>query len=430
MTQMKSRKRIVIFGGGTVSHIRNHLALCAPAYGGTARRLAKIYAAELESQGLASDYVVETLLTKMADSSSKLETNADVAAKVDELLADPTVKSIIFNVAMADFDGQIGDIPSGKTAKRLRTNEGAKSISISPSDKVIGRIRKTRKDIFLVGFKTTCGESADVQYKRGIELLKVNSANLVLANDTASMLNMICAPEETRYAQTENREDCLAFLAKMAISRMQNTFTRSTVVEAPTVSWTSDTVPANLREVVDHCIERGAYKPILGKTAGHFAVKVGDGEILTSIRKSNFNDLGKVGLVKVESSGDHEVIAYGAKPSVGGQSQRIIFKEHEAEGLDCIVHFHCPVRADAPLKAQIPVKAQWPNECGSHECGRNTSRGLAPVDLGGGDKLSVVFLDEHGPNIVFNRNTPAFKVKAFIDGNFDLSAKTGGLVAN
>lgn len=329
-----------------------------------------------------------------------------------------------------DFDGQIGDIPSGKTAKRLRTSEGAKSISISPSDKVIGRIRKTRKDIFLVGFKTTCGESADVQYKRGIELLKINSANLVLANDTASMLNMICAPEEARYAQTGNREECLAFLAKMAISRMQNTFTRSTVVDAPTVPWTSDTVPANLRDVVDHCIERGAYKPILGKTAGHFAVKVGDGKILTSIRKSNFNDLGKVGLVKVESSGDHEVIAYGAKPSVGGQSQRIIFKEHEAEGLDCIVHFHCPVRADAPMKAMIPVKEQWPNECGSHECGRNTSRGLGPVDLGGGDKLSVVFLDEHGPNIVFNRKTPAAKVKAFIDGNFDLSAKTGGLVAN
>lgn len=133
-----------------------------------------------------------------------------------------------------------------------------------------------------------------------------------------------------------------------------------------------------------------------------------------------------MGLVRVESKNDDEVIAYGARPSVGGQSQRIIFREHSQ--LDCIVHLHCPVKPDAPEKALIPVREQWPNECGSHECGRNTSRGLRYVDLGDGDKLAVVFLDSHGPNIVFNRQTPPEKVMRFIDRNFDLGAKTGGLV--
>jgi hypothetical protein len=38
-------------------------------------------------------------------------------------------------------------------------------------------------------------------------------------------------------------------------------------------------------------------------------------------------------------------------------------------------------------------------------------------------------LDEHGPNIVFSRSTPALEVIAFIETHFDLSAKTGGLVA-
>lgn len=421
-------RRIIVLGGGTVTPVRNHLALCAPAYGATARTLAGLFEAELERQGLAEDHQVELVLTKMADASSRLETNDDVAAYVAGLVADPRVKAIVFNVALTDYNGQVGDVVSGKHAERLKTSQGQQVMTLTPADKLIGRIRAERKDIFVVGFKTTTDYESDAQYARALELLKKNSVNLVLANDTVRRNNMIVAPEETRYCETTDRASVLEFLARMTVSRMQNHFTRSTVVPGDAVSWGSEQVPENLREVVNHCIERGAYKPVLGKTAGHFAVKVDEGRILTSIRKTNFNELDRVGLVRVESRNDDEVIAYGARPSVGGQSQRIIFREHQ--DLDCIVHFHCPVKPDAAQKALIPVKEQWPNECGSHECGRNTSRGLSEVDLGDGDHLSVVFLDSHGPNIVFNRRTPAAKVKAFIDRNFDLSAKTGGLVAH
>ena len=421
-----TNKRIVILGGGTLNHVRNHLALCAPAYGTTAKQLEGHFNRELRMQLVDRDYDVELVLTKMADPQSCLETNDDVAAYVDTLILDPTVKVIVFNVALADFAGQVGDIVSGKYSERLRTSEGSQQMRITPSDKLIGRIRKERKDIFVVGFKTTTDYESPQQYVRALELLKKNSLNLVLANDTVRRNNMIVAPEETRYCETTDRAEVLAFLAKMTVSRMQNHFTRSTVVEGKAVDWNSDQVPASLRAVVDHCIEQGAYKPVLGKTAGHFAVKVDDNEVLTSIRKTNFNQLGEVGLVRIESEGDDRVIAHGFRPSVGGQSQRIIFREHE--GLDCIVHFHCPVKPDAAEKALIPVKDQWPNECGSHECGRNTSQGLREVDLGDGDKLSVVFLDSHGPNIVFNRKTPAHKVMNFIDRNFDLAAKTGGMV--
>ena len=41
----------------------------------------------------------------------------------------------------------------------------------------------------------------------------------------------------------------------------------------------------------------------------------------------------------------------------------------------------------------------------------------------------VVYLDEHGPNIVFNRNTNPEKIISFIDKTFDLKQKTGGLVS-
>ena len=129
----------------------------------------------------------------------------------------------------------------------------------------------------------------------------------------------------------------------------------------------------------------------------------------------------------MQSVGEDEVIAYGARPSVGGQSQRQIFSAHPETN---IAHFHCPLRSDAPLLNAIPVRAQWPNECGSHQCGANTSQGLHRVDLGEGDSLKVVFLDNQGPNIVFAKETPAEKVIAFIDANFDLGAKTGGLLSH
>lgn len=418
-------KKIVVIGGGTFEPVRAHLSLSAPAFGETAIAFSGIMMRTLSQLG--DDTGVQLVLTKMADRESNLLTNDDVEKFVDELIADQDVRAIVFNVALCDFKGQIGDVPSGKKAKRLESREINEPIVLTPTDKIIGKIRKTRKDIFVVGFKTTAGASQDVMYAKAMRLLKSNSLNLVVANDIETYTNFIVAPEETRYEITHNRTTLLIVLAKMVASRIKNTFTRSTIVDGPAIDWNSEAVPENLREVVSFCIQEGAYKEVLGKTAGHFAVKVDDQTILTSIRKSNFNELQKVGLVKVTSRNKNEVIAQGFRPSVGGQSQRIVFSEHPE--LDCIVHFHCPLREDGVLKSWIATAEQWPNECGSHECGANTSRNLVPIQLGDGDSLEVVFLKDHGPNIVFNRKTPAHKIKQFIAQNFDLKAKTGGLAA-
>jgi len=422
-------KKIHIIGGGTFSHVRNHLALAAPAFGGTARKLHELLAPHMDDQ---HEYDVNLHLTKMADHRSKLVTNDDVSALLDTLIADPDTRVIILNSAICDYDGTITDdgsvlnpaIPSGPHAARLKTRvNGRPLMELTASNKLIGKIRQDRKDIFVVGFKTTTGETSDDQYRIALDMLKRDSLNLVLANDMVTRNNMIVAPEETRYCETQSRDMVLTILAKMVMSRSRNTFTRSTVVPGPSVEWDSPMIPENLREVVDYCIERGAYKPFRGVTAGHFAVKLDEGRIITSKRKRNFNDLSKEGLVLVEYEGDSKVIAHGAKPSVGGQSQRIVFREHPE--LDCIVHFHSPLRDNHP--DVIPVADQWQNECGSHQCGANTSRNLRPV--GERKDLKVVMLDEHGPNVVFSRYTPANDVIAFINANFDLSKKTGGMVA-
>lgn len=413
---------IYIFGGGTISHVRPHLALSAPAYGGTAQKIAAL----IQRLRRVPDPTftrgnVHLLLTKMADPASSMTTNADVSAAVDTVLADPQARLVFMSAALCDFDGHIlngTDVTdSGKQEPRLQSSS-THTMRLVPADKVIRKIRKVRKDIFLVGFKTTAGATVESQFAAGLALLKTNSCNLVFANDVHTRVNMVITPEEVPYSITTDRDAALHTLVNMALLRTDLTFTRSVVMEAPLVPWASDTVPASLRAVVNHCITKGAYKPFMGKTVGHFAFKPEGADIITSIRKSNFNDLDKTGMVRIHAVGDDSVIAYGAKPSVGGQSQRIIFQEHE--GLDSIVHFHCPVK---PRK-YVPSVSQFAYECGSHECGQNTSDGLQWVEYGGA-KFKAVYLDGHGPNIVFHHDTPGAAITDYIDEHFDLSVSTG-----
>lgn len=437
-------KVIYILGGGTVWHIRNHFALCSPAYGATARQIAE------DLRLYNRDMDVHMYLTKMAGGEvlvrgggrglhstdekeakiyglypHKIETNEDASKLVDHIVADPRAKVVFFNFAMCDFEGYIdsGDkaTTGGKHAPRLDSHTWKPTnLTLLTAPKVIRKVREKRKDIFLVAFKATCGATEREQYVAGLRLLKEASANLVLANDTLSRLNMVITPEEASYHVTNDRDEAINGLVDMAIKRSHLTFTRSTVVDGQPVPWDSPEVPEALRVVVDHCISGKAYKPFRGSTVGHFAAKLSDNEFLTSIRKTNFNDLAKTGLVRIKTDGPDSVMAYGAKPSVGGQSQRIVFHDHQ--DYDCIVHFHCPLK-DKP-RDEIPVASQREYECGSHQCGQNTSTHLKRFG-----NLSAVMLDQHGPNIVFHRSIDPKEVIAFIEANFDLDKKTGGYVS-
>lgn len=415
-------KTIHIFGGGTFSHVRNHLAIAMPAFGSTAKRLHELCAKRFDNMD------IHLHLTKMADSNSSLVTNEDINEEVIKLKDDYNTKIIFFNVGLCDYTGSIvSDInyeaksfdvtPSGKYEDRLKTKSGSQLMSLEPANKIIKQIRDGRKDIFLIAFKTTCGATEQEQYLAGLDLLKKNSCNLVLANDTKTRVNMIITPEEAKYHITTDREEALSQLVDISFYRSHLSFTRATVVEGTPIEWNSELVYSSLREVVNHCIESGAYKPFNGATVGHFACKIGEKEFLTSIRKSNFNDLATKGLVKVVTDSSDTVTAYGAKPSVGGQSQRIIFSEHN--DYDCIVHFHCPLKEGS----EVPSISQRNWECGSHQCGSRTSENLKRFG-----NLSAIMLDNHGPNIVFHHSINPQEVIDFIDANFDLADKTGGPV--
>lgn len=404
-------KKVIILGGGTFSHLRNHLSLSAPAFGNTARKLFTLCKEKFENMD------VELILTKMADSNSNIIINDDVNNIVKDIINDNTVKVVFFNIALCDFKGQIEDIKSGKHSKRLETSKGDKIINITPDEKIIKLIREKRKDIFLIGFKTTCDDTKEEQFKKGLNLLKKNSCNVVLANDTKTLSNLIITPEEGVYGENLTRDECLKELVDISYLRTHLSFTRSTVVDGKLIDWNSSDVYPSLRTVVNYCISKGSYKEFNGATTGHFACKLEDNIFLTSIRKTNFNNINEIGMVKVKTDGDDNVISYGAKPSVGGQSQRIIFSKYE--NVDCIVHFHCPLKINNV--DDIPVVSQKEYECGSHQCGENAAKGLEKFG-----NLYCVMLDKHGPNIIFNHNINSEEVIDFINRNFDLNKSTSG----
>lgn len=414
-----------IIAGGTFSRVAPHLSLAAPAFGSVGTMLRRLLLWHIP----VNDEVV-LILTRMAQGGEQrttrehalfgqagiedLKSNEDLAKLIDHLVADTDTKSIILPAAICDFEA------ASPREERLSSATDYYSLVLKPSEKIAQRIRKERKDIFLVLFKNTAGDDAATQYAKGLALLKRSSANLVLANDTVTRLNMVITPEQARYHESTDRPTAIAGLAEMIGLRSRLRFTRSTVVDGDAVPWDSEEVPEALRVVVNHCIARHAYKPFLGSTVGHFAVKGKNGTILTSRRKTDFNQLATTGLVRIEAHGDDEVIAYGAKPSVGGQSQRIVFAEHP--DMDCIVHFHCPQRA----ASHVAVRSQREYECGSHECGENTSKGLRQAVANEQGGILAVMLDKHGPNIVFNQKTDPRAVIEFIEQNFDLEARTDG----
>ncbi len=411
-----NNKKIYIVGGGTFNFVRAHLALAAPSFGSTARLIKNILEEDSEVRRV---FDIELCLTKMADSNSNIVTNSDLHALGQKIANDRDTKIVFWTPAVCDFVGQIGDKPSGKMEERLSSSKEYE-MKMKGDDKIVSSMRKNRKDFTLIAFKTTTNLSDHDMYERGLGLLKNASANLVLVNDISRRKNLIVTPEEAYYHSTMDREEAIRNLVDMALLRSHLTFTRSTVIDASPVPWNSDLVPGSLRTVVDYCVNRNAYKPFRGKTVGHFACKLNDTEFLTSIRKSNFNFLNETGLVRVVSNGPDSVLAYGAKPSVGGQSQRVIFRNHE--GYDCIVHFHCPMKENS----DIPVASQREYECGSHECGENTSNNLKEFNYNG-TKIKAVMLDNHGPNIIFNKAANPLHVIQFIENNFDLMGKTGGI---
>mgnify|MGYP002783728515 CR=1 FL=1 len=396
-------KKMYIIGGGTVNKIAPHLQLCSYASGNTADELMG-YTDFPNFHNLEK----KLILTRMAQGNDSLYTVDQLRRFIEELVAFNDTKIIIMTAAICDF------APSYLGSERLRSDKNYDMTLYGSQPKIIDLIRRERKDIFLVSFKQTHDADVKKMFELGLKQCKRSSSNLVFVNDSETRKCMIVTPEESSYCYGWERSKALRQLMHMTSLRSNLSFTRSTVVSGESVSWLDDRIPFNLRQAVNHCIKKGAYKVFNGSTVGHFAVKIDSNRFLTSIRGTNFNQIEQNGLVEIVTDGPDNVIAYGSKPSVGGQSQRIIFDKYP--DMDCILHFHCP------NKVEMTSVSQFAFECGSHECGQNAADGLIKYDEG----LYCVNITNHGPNIVFNKDYPLDKLLSFIDHHFDLTKKTVG----
>lgn len=200
--------KIVIIGGGTFNHISCHLALAAPAFGATARDMARHFS----HMDTGMECVLK--LTKMADHTSDLITNDDVARFVAGLCSDPLVKIIVLNAAICDFSIQN---PTEQT--RLSSQYNYPVLMKGITNKIIAGIKALRPDIVVCGFKTTHGATRFEQEQKAAHSMEVNNLDFVVANDLDTRCNMLLT-ENASFI--EERSQLLRKMLKWAVHRVAN----------------------------------------------------------------------------------------------------------------------------------------------------------------------------------------------------------------
>ena len=430
-----------VIAGGTMTHVAPHFALAAPAYGAVGRALSerlRVWAPERRRP-----WRVQSVQTRMAGAPDeaqralesaagieRLETNEDLERLLGWLVAQPSTRGIVLAAAVCDFEPAgleaAGEETErfGKDQPRLQSRAGEVVLRLRAAPKLVGRLRAERKDIFVVSFKTTAGVSREACYAAGLRALKRSSSNLVLANDVRRHHNVVVTPEEYPY-WAETRGEALEVLAELITRRSGLSFVRTDVREGARADAralaAAGCAPANFVEVLAGLIAAGAYRPLDGKTTGHFGCKVWGQPFaaLSSCRKEDHNQALERGLAKIYGVRAGRIQAEGGRPSVGEHTQQRIYREL-GERAHAIVHAHVPLRA-RPGR-EIPRRAQFAFECGSVECAENAASGLAEVAPG----IFAVHLEGHGPNVAFHRDVPATQVLDLLEACWDLGSKTGG----
>lgn len=216
-----STKQIHVVGGGTIEPVRNHLALTAPAFGATARRIAELSAEYMP------DMEVNLHLTRLAGGNKELQSSDDLRMLAARIIGDLSTKVVFWSPAVTDFLGKVGNIESSDHAERL-SSAHPPDLTLTTNEKILPMFRKDmhdghspRKDIFAVGFKTTTNASPDTQYAAGLGSLQQNNLSLVFANDVVTRRNMIIAPDEMLYRDTPDREVALRALVEVTSLRLK-----------------------------------------------------------------------------------------------------------------------------------------------------------------------------------------------------------------
>lgn len=220
-------RRVVVFSGGTVVHVRPHFSLCAPAYGtvgdSLTQKLEEIDAIHNLLPPRPNFFLIENYKTKMAGGS--IETNQDLSDTLDKVLEDKDVSAIIMAAAICDFepnglylgsgDTDYSGSGHGKDKPRL-DSRFHRQLHLKPSEKMVDKIKQKRPDIVLVTFKTTSNESIEALARKSTQNLEKCGADIVLGNDIKNHFNVLVS--ENGVENFDNRDECLSQLALRIIT--------------------------------------------------------------------------------------------------------------------------------------------------------------------------------------------------------------------
>ncbi|HEV8338468.1 MAG TPA: phosphopantothenoylcysteine decarboxylase [bacterium] len=117
--------------------------------------------------------------------------------------------AVIHNMAVLDFEP--AEIRPGKTG----SEEASWAVRLVPTPKAVGLVKELAPQTFLVAFKLEVGRSRDELVAAGLDLLRKNHADLVVANDQRD----IEAGEHTGYFIDSSGEILATVEGKEAIAR-------------------------------------------------------------------------------------------------------------------------------------------------------------------------------------------------------------------
>ncbi len=166
-------KKVLVIAGSTVEPIDDIRIVSNRSSGATGVELARAafeHGAEVELWMGRHEVPVPTWLP-----ASSFDSTADLAALVEKARADIT----LVPAAISDFSPR-------KRKGKIPSREGAITLDLQPTPKVLAALRKATKGI-LVGFKAEAGVSATELKAKAMALLKEASLDLVVANDVTAV---------------------------------------------------------------------------------------------------------------------------------------------------------------------------------------------------------------------------------------------------
>ena len=197
MNDTKSPKTVIIISGGTVSYIRPHFAVCAPAYGTVGNDIHREFWTQ-DFHMHKDDLTLINAQTKMAYKGSGIETTEDLSNYIDHIMEDKKVAAIVMAAAVCDFHAEsISSMKCtdvsweiGKEYERLKSNEKI-AVGLVPSEKIVRKIKDKRPDIHLTTFKTVTNKTNSEMLEIGEGSMNAIRSDVTLINDIALRKNGI-----------------------------------------------------------------------------------------------------------------------------------------------------------------------------------------------------------------------------------------------